>query len=150
MAEKRECPSCGNMVTVRKDGKLRAHKNKGVVCEGGALVVRRTGESIEAKAARYLAEGRVTILSVSADYIEATVQGSAEEAYEVKFTGHAWVCSCEAQTWRCSHVVAVQMVVGPRFQQLPPSEESQSKLDEEITDLLGGRIVQHRKEDIEV
>lgn len=142
---KRECGVCGNMVTVRKDGNLRSHKNKGEVCPG-AQVIRVAGESIEEKAARYLTEGRVEITSVTSRRVHALVRGSQPDPYEVWFTGVAWVCSCEAQTWRCSHVVAVQLVVSSRFEN-QATEPVEERSDPELDGLLGERFVQRQKED---
>jgi uncharacterized Zn finger protein len=149
MPERRECSSCHCMVAVRKDGTLRSHKNRGVVCDGGAPSPgRKAGETIEAKASRYLAEGRVQILSVHGDQVVAHVRGSQPDPYEVRYNGTVWTCSCEAQTWRCSHVVAVQQVVGSRYQQHEVSDDDPGS---ELDELLGDRFVQRSvKEDIEV
>jgi len=68
-------------------------------------------ESMEQKAARYLAESRVTLLRVEADALDATVQGGRGRPYVVTHrAGPGWRCTCVAVSVRCSHMVAVSMV----------------------------------------
>ena len=148
MAEKRECPECGNMVPVRKDGNLRIHKNHGELCSGGGAAgetPRRSGESIEDKALRYIREGRVSIVGVfPSGNIRAFVRGS--EMYEVKCANGAWSCPCPAQTWRCSHVVAVRLVTDPD----DAAKDDQKATDPELDELLGDRFAQRPvREEIE-
>ena len=69
-----------------------------------------TSETVQAKAGRYLAEGRVKVLNVSAGNVEAHVQGSAGEPYSIRRAGKRWTCSCPAWQRRCAHVVAVELV----------------------------------------
>ena len=66
-------------------------------------------ESIERKAENYLAQGRVSVVEVSADRGEFQVAGSAAMPYTVLFEGE-WMCSCEARIPRCAHVVACQKI----------------------------------------
>lgn len=65
---------------------------------------------VEAKAARYLAEGRVRVLRVSGDSAAAEVRGG--ELYRLEFVRGSWACDCPAWTPRCTHVLAVELVTG--------------------------------------
>jgi uncharacterized Zn finger protein len=78
------------------------------------LVVSPSGrESIQVKARRYLAEGRVEILTRLPGQALARVRGS-EEVHTVRWErGHGWSCDCEAGARRCSHRVAVALVIVP-------------------------------------
>jgi len=73
-------------------------------------------ESIDAKAARYLAEGRLVVLRVDGDLVEAQCRG-AGEVYELGHRpgrrGGWWWCSCPARG-RCCHVSALQLVTAVR------------------------------------
>jgi uncharacterized Zn finger protein len=69
-------------------------------------------ETAALKARRLLCEGRVTVLRVDGDVVEATVRGDSAAVYRV---GHdparGWRCDCPAYRPACSHVRAVQLVV---------------------------------------
>lgn len=68
-------------------------------------------EKIEAKADKYLCDGRVTVLAVDPDRARSAVvevQGTAK--YLVRFVG-AWTCDCPSRVDRCAHVVAAEKVV---------------------------------------
>jgi uncharacterized Zn finger protein len=68
-----------------------------------------TRESAEAKAARYLAEGRITVLRVDGDRVWATCRGSGG-AYDLGHApGRGWHCACPARS-DCAHLVALRMV----------------------------------------
>lgn len=118
MVEKRKCPECGKDVTVLKDGGLRLHYTKvpdadgalvkGDVCPGGA---QPKASSIEAKARQYMAEGRVRAVRIEPGFARVLVQGSKPEPYAVEYRIGQWVCPCEAQTWRCAHVVAAGLII---------------------------------------
>lgn len=71
-------------------------------------------ETVEQKADRYLAEGRVRVVSL--DPVVVRVRGSVDEPYEVRFVGDVGTCSCPAQV-RCAHLVAASKIVdgGERF-----------------------------------
>jgi hypothetical protein len=133
------------MVPVRKDGNLRVHKNRGEICSGGPPGPDRpTGEKIESKALRYIKEGRVRIIRVMGRTdVYALVQGSdPQNPYEVRFNGQAWWCNCDAHVWRCSHVVAVQLVTG----RVEWEQKEESVHDPEIDQVLGPRWVQRVRE----
>jgi len=70
-----------------------------------------------AKAVEYLSAGRVRVLHVSRDHVDALVKGSAPEPYVVsRFGDRPYECNCQAaRTGRaiCSHIVAVALVAGP-------------------------------------
>ena len=68
-------------------------------------------ENAQAKARRYLIEGRVMIRSVGPQGVRAHVRGQGH-VYAVAYeSGGGWSCTCPARTPRCCHVVAVQLVV---------------------------------------
>lgn len=67
-------------------------------------------ESTEAKAARYLAEGRLTITAVTGDYVTAICRGDGEFYHLGHTPGWGWRCSCPARRDRCSHLIALRSV----------------------------------------
>jgi uncharacterized Zn finger protein len=70
-------------------------------------------ESVQVKARRLLAEGRVTITSRVPGRAEARVRGT-EEVHRVSWErGLGWACSCPAFPRRCSHRVALSLVILP-------------------------------------
>jgi uncharacterized Zn finger protein len=75
-----------------------------------------TRETIDAKAARYLREGRLTVLRRDGDLVVAECVGT-DRVYTL---GHGpdrpgvWSCSCPA-TGCCAHTVALMLVVVPRM-----------------------------------
>lgn len=79
-------------------------------------------ETMNEKAIRYLAEGRVRLLRVEADALDATVEGARPRPYVVTHrAGPGWRCTCIAVSVRCSHMVAVSMVtLAPE----PPDDKS--------------------------
>ena len=71
-------------------------------------------EPVDAKAARYLATGRLTVLHRDGDHVAAECLGDGG-TYRLGHSADrpgAWSCSCPA-TGRCAHVVALQLVVIP-------------------------------------
>lgn len=69
-------------------------------------------ESVEAKARRYLNEGRVCVVHADEGYLEAFCRG-AGEFYAVVYTREGWHCFCPSRG-RCAHLAAVQLVSAPR------------------------------------
>lgn len=73
-------------------------------------------ESIDAKAARYLREGRLTVVHRGGDLVVATCDGANGSVYKLGYDparpGY-WHCSCPA-AGRCSHTTALMLVVVPR------------------------------------
>lgn len=77
-----------------------------------------TGESVAAKAARYLREGRLTVCGVGTDGITATCRGSVVDPtagqavrYRLGWNGHdGWWCDCPSTTDRCTHLTALRLV----------------------------------------
>jgi uncharacterized Zn finger protein len=65
-------------------------------------------ESAAVKARRLLGEG--TIRRVGTDVIVARVRGDSAREYLVSWDPAGWACPCDA-LGRCSHVIAVQLVV---------------------------------------
>jgi hypothetical protein len=67
-------------------------------------------ENAQAKARRLLTEGRVTLRRFGPDAIVARVRGDSAREYLVVWDPTGWHCPCDA-AGRCSHVLAVQLVV---------------------------------------
>ena len=84
-----------------------------------AELKRPSRESVEAKARRYLAEGRLEVVLVADDEIEATCRGATGD-YLLGWHG-AWHCSCPAYTEGCAHLVALRLVTTAYR---PPTEET--------------------------
>lgn len=68
-----------------------------------------TRESVDAKAQRYLTEGRVRILHVNDGGAHALVRG-AGHLYTVDARPGTWRCTCPARR-RCAHIAALELVV---------------------------------------
>ena len=70
-------------------------------------------EGAEAKARRYLAEGRLQIQQVHGDIVQARVLGDEGDVYNVRWDQERrrWICPCPAFGPRCSHVLALARVV---------------------------------------
>jgi hypothetical protein len=68
-------------------------------------------ETLDAKARRLLAEGRLCVLLADAERIEAKVRGSKTE-HSTGYQRGGWWCDCEAHRFgrRCSHLAALQPV----------------------------------------
>jgi uncharacterized Zn finger protein len=64
-----------------------------------------------AKARRYLAAGRLTVLKVHREEVLATCRGQAD-TYRLGYSYGEWTCSCPARS-TCSHLLALQLVVRP-------------------------------------
>ncbi len=68
-------------------------------------------EAVEAKACRYLAEGRIRVLSVSLERVEATARSDTGKVYRVvREAGEGTSCNCPAYGKRCCHRLAVESV----------------------------------------
>jgi uncharacterized Zn finger protein len=66
-------------------------------------------ESAAAKGARYLTEGRLTLLRVDQDRVAAKVRGDGA-VYSITWTSsEGWRCTCPAYR-TCAHVLALQAV----------------------------------------
>jgi hypothetical protein len=65
-------------------------------------------ESIDAKARRYLGEGRLRLGLVIEDEIQATCSGG--DVYELGVEAGTWWCSCPARRG-CAHLAALRLVV---------------------------------------
>jgi hypothetical protein len=77
-----------------------------------------TRETVAAKAARYLAEARLTVTAVSGDHVSAWCRGSGEVYRLGHEPGRGWWCSCPVRTDRCAHLIALQSVT-VRTSQMP-------------------------------
>ena len=67
-------------------------------------------ETVDEKARRYLAEGRITVVYLTGSRLRAEAHGSRRDTVERKGEGRSpWVCSCRAYK-RCAHLAAVELV----------------------------------------
>jgi hypothetical protein len=68
-------------------------------------------EILDAKARRLLAEGRLRVVLVDGERIEARVHGSEAE-HSVGYERGGWWCDCQAHWFgrRCSHLAPLQLV----------------------------------------
>jgi hypothetical protein len=68
-------------------------------------------ESLREKALRYISEGRLQVVLVNGERIEANVRGT-DTTHRVGYQRGGWWCSCEAHRFgqRCSHLAALQLV----------------------------------------
>ena len=70
-------------------------------------------ETIHEKAARYLAEGRLTVKHVDASGVRSSCRG--ESVYTVTWTAaDGWRCNCPARKRACAHVTAARLVTVER------------------------------------
>lgn len=72
-----------------------------------------TRESADAKARRYLAEGRLSVLEVGPQVVRATCRGDGA-VYRLGWWRGRWGCQCPAGgTFRanCAHLLALRLVV---------------------------------------
>ena len=67
-----------------------------------------TRESAQAKGARYIAEGRLNVVLLTADEIRATCRGDGA-TYRLGWNPGGWYCDCPALT-RCAHLAALRSV----------------------------------------
>jgi uncharacterized Zn finger protein len=73
-------------------------------------------ETVESKARRYLAEGRLVVLQVDGDSIAAECRGAGEVyrlGHRTGRRGGWWWCSCPAKG-HCCHLAALQLVTAVR------------------------------------
>jgi hypothetical protein len=68
-----------------------------------------TRETIAAKAARYLIEGRLIITAVDGDFVTATCRGDGEVYALGHEPGRGWWCSCAARR-DCAHLTSLRLV----------------------------------------
>lgn len=68
-------------------------------------------ESAEAKASRYLSQGRLIISRVAPGEVDATCRGDGA-VYRVGYRRGQWFCDCPARG-RCAHLLALGLVVAP-------------------------------------
>ncbi len=69
-------------------------------------------ENAEAKARRYLCEGRLTVLYVrhGGTIVRATCRGDGR-TYKLGFyPGDGWKCDCPGVSDRCAHLLACRLV----------------------------------------
>lgn len=72
-----------------------------------------TRETLEAKAARLLADGRLTVLEVGPGLVRAECAGD-RGLYRLGFWRGSWGCSCPAWAYGhrpCAHLHALRLVV---------------------------------------
>jgi uncharacterized Zn finger protein len=68
-------------------------------------------ENAEAKARRYLCDGRLEVQRVEAGNVLARCLGDEGDVYSVRWDGRSWRCECPAYGPRCAHVLALARVV---------------------------------------
>jgi hypothetical protein len=67
-------------------------------------------ETSASKAMRYVATGRLTILSLHGGRCWAECRGDGQ-VYELGFAHGRWHCTCPARTVDCCHLRALRLVV---------------------------------------
>jgi hypothetical protein len=85
------------------------------VLEHSTLVLRGS-ENAEQKARRYLVEGRIQVDRVEpSGLVVATARGT-EGTYHLGYDPRRreWRCTCAAPGKRCSHLIALRLVMPPR------------------------------------
>jgi uncharacterized Zn finger protein len=73
-----------------------------------------TGEGAEVKGRRLLTEGRLTVTTLGlASLVLAECKGDSGAVYKLGYDPRFkdWSCSCPALGKRCSHLVALKLVV---------------------------------------
>ncbi len=70
-------------------------------------------ENADAKARRYLAEGRLQVLEAGPAVVRATCRGDGH-VYRLGWWHGRWGCTCPAVTERCCHLLALRLVVVER------------------------------------
>jgi len=79
---------------------------------GGRTAVsgRMSRETVSAKPARYLAEGRLIVTQVDGDLVAASRRGDGK-VYELGHEpGRGWWCDCLVRTDRCAHLAGLMLV----------------------------------------
>lgn len=70
-------------------------------------------ENAQAKARRYLTEGRVIVTHARANAIvRATCRGDGT-VYQLGWDAGSWWCTCPARSDQCSHLHALRLVTAP-------------------------------------
>jgi hypothetical protein len=69
-------------------------------------------ESVDQKAGRYLAEGRVAVLHVDRAQGRGVfrVKGSDDDPYEVGYSMGDWSCNCQARVLECAHILSCKKI----------------------------------------
>jgi hypothetical protein len=84
-----------------------------------------TRETVEEKARRYLAEGRIVVTRVLGDTVDAVCQGETGSWELGHRPGQGWFCSCPVRG-RCSHLAGLWLITirrRPPVQATGPSHE---------------------------
>ena len=87
-------------------------------------------ETIQEKATRLLATGRLTVRSLTVATIVATIEGD-HDTYTLGCNPGGWYCSCPTPTPRCSHIAALKQVI------LSPSRSPQDPNVKTFTNSTG-------------
>jgi hypothetical protein len=81
-----------------------------------------TREAADAKARRYLVEGRLIVPAAGPGHVDASVRGDSQ-VYRVGYRpGGCW-CSCPARG-RCAHLLALGLVVAPSGERYGPGRSA--------------------------
>ncbi len=72
-----------------------------------------TRDLVERKAARLLADGKLTVLEVTGDRIRATCVGDSGKTWHLGWWKGRWGCQCPSNAFRrgCAHELALKRVV---------------------------------------
>jgi hypothetical protein len=68
-------------------------------------------ETAGTKALRLLASGRLSVTGVGTNTIDATCRGDSAQVHACGFDAGRWYCSCPGTGDRCSHLIALRLVV---------------------------------------
>ena len=88
-------------------------------------------ETIQEKAGRLLATGRLTVRSLTVDAITAGIVGD-HGSYRVGCDPSGWYCDCPAFTRRCSHIVALKQVTLSTDKRSSPDDLSANERYEKL------------------
>jgi hypothetical protein len=88
-----------------------------------------TRQTLAEKAVRLLVEGRLRVVLVDAERVEARVCGSEAE-HSVGYERGGWWCGCKAHRFgrRCSHLAALQLVTVRPSRERPAASASAARL----------------------
>lgn len=94
-------------------------------------------EAQQAKAERYLAEGRIIAVFVNDHQAMFHCRGSDDSIYITRFVPNVgWICECPAHKTECVHVYAAKLITDMHLDKSPATLRSIAQADAEIDELL--------------
>ena len=75
-------------------------------------------ETVTAKAARYLSEGRLVVTAEHGDHVTAVCRGDGDSYQLGHHPRHGWHCNCAARG-DCAHLVALRLVTSRANRNVP-------------------------------